>query len=380
MNLSSASWALSLPSLDAAARSRKHKIKNNNNNQNSYKKLKLKKNNFPVFKEFRKTMYNNSSSSNFFLDNNKFEKSSININRTSSVNLFQRKRIYKNNNNKNNSLNNINQIPKSNSTKTVNFEKMLSREYLNKQGKEKEPLHPQVNPKYDLVQPKCIMKVVYSNKTYYPKKVKVFQGLGEDVTFDADKLFYKYNNHFPVKSFYLDKMTGRANNDDNFPSYMVNLGNRNSCIDFTDKSYKMNNYSEGHLKNQISSFNQHKSFNWKLNMNMLNLNEIKKIREENNEINKIYKKIKGTNSMKNIRGKKIDIPGNRFLAITLKKSACSILPEYYRINLDKIAENKEFYKNKIDGITLKTYKKTNNAKTLLNEKEKELFLMNITSY
>ena len=136
----------------------------------------------------------------------------------------------------------------------------------------------------------------------------------------------------------------------------------------------MNNFSEGHLKDQRSSFNQHKSFNWKLNMNLLD-NENNKIREENNDIIKIYEKIKGANSMKNIRRKKIRIPGQDFMNITLKKASNSILPEYYRVNLDKVEQNKEFFKNKIDGITLKSNIK-NNANALLSENDKRLFLVN----
>ena len=61
--------------------------------------------------------------------------------------------------------------------------------------------------------------------------------------------------------------------------------------------------------------------------------------------------------------------------ITLKKSSNSILPEYYRVNLDKVEQNKEYFKNKIDGITLKSYIK-NNANDLLSENEKRLFLVN----
>ena len=344
-----------------------------NNSQKNFRKINfIQKKKFERLMEPKKTMYNTSSASNLFIDYNKVNRASIKMNRTSGIGIFKKKNNSRKINNLNNPMNNIN----SSTGKTVNFEKMLSREYLNNQGMVREPLHPQLNPKYDMVQPKCIMKVVYSNKTYFPKTVKRLEGLGEDVTFDADKIFYKYNDHFPTKSFYFDKMTGRNNSTDGYlPSYMVKLGNRYSCISFDEKSYKMNNFSEGHLKDQRSSFNQHKSFNWKLNMNLLDLNEINKARDEKSDIIKIYEKIKGTNSMKNIRRKKIKIPGQNFMNITLKKSSNSILPEYYRVNLDKVEQNKEYFKNKIDGITLKSYIK-NNANTLLSENEKRLFLVN----
>jgi len=354
-------------------------IKNyNDNSQDNNTQKKFKKINFIQKKKFehlilpKKTLYNTSSASNLFMDYNKANRASIKMSRTSAISIFKKKNNSRKINNFNNSMININ----STTGKTVNFEKMLSREYLNNQGMVREPLHPQLNPKYDMVQPKCIMKVVYSNKTYFPKTIKRLEGLGEDVTFDADKIFYKYNDHFPTKSFYFNKMTGRNNSTDSYlPSYMVKLGNRYSCISFDEKSYKMNNFSEGHLKDQRSSFNQHKSFNWKLNMNLLDLNEINKVREEKSDIIKIYEKIKGANSMKNIRRKKIRIPGQNFLNITLKKSSNNILPEYYRVNLDKVEQNKEFCKNKIDGITLKSYIKKN-ANTLLSENDKRLFLVN----
>ena len=339
-----------------------------NNTQKNFRKINFTQRKKP---EPKKAMYNTSSASNLFIDYNAVNRASMKMNRTSGISIFKKKNTRKLNN-FNNSMNNIN----SSAGKTVNFEKMLSREYLNNQGKVIEPLHPQLNPKYDMVQPKCIMKVVYSNKTYFPKSVKRCEGLGEDVTFDADKIFYKYNDHFPTKSFYFNKMTGRNSSIDGYlPSYMVKLGNRYSCISFDEKSYKMNNFSEGHLKEQRSSFNQHKSFNWKLNMNLLDLNEINKAKDEKSDIIRIYEKIKGANSMKNLRRKRIKIPGQNFMNITLKKASNSILPEYYRVNLDKVEQNKEFLKNKIDGITLKSYIK-DNTKDLLNENDKRLFLVN----
>ena len=269
------------------------------------------------------------------------------------------------------SLTNINSIK----LKSINFDKMLSRQYLDNLNYEEEPLHPQVNPKYSFVHPKCIMKVVYANKTYH-KSIKKFEGLGEEVTFDADKLFYKYNDHFPTKSFYFNKMSGRSSSVDGcLPSYMVNLGNRNSCLDFNDKSYKLNYFSEGHLKEQRSSFNQHKSFNSKLNMNLLNLKDINKKRDENNEIFKIYKKLKGNN--KNMKRKKKEIPGQRFMSISLKNESNSILPEFYRVNLDKI----DYFRNKIDGITLKAYNKScDEKKQLFSDYDKKIFLVNNPNY
>jgi hypothetical protein len=248
------------------------KMQNLNNNSKNINQSHFKKLN--LFKNQQKSLYNTSQSNIF---KNIKQLYSSKMNKTIGTNIYHKKDsnyIGKTNSHfyhSNSSLMNKN----STKLKSINFDKMLSRQYLDNLNYEEEPLHPQVNPKYNLVHPKCIMKVVYANKTYH-KSIKKFEGLGEEVTFDADKLFYKYNDHFPTKSFYFNKMSGRSSSVDGcLPSYMVNLGNRNSCLDFNDKSYKLNYFSEGHLKEQRSSFNQHKSFNSKLNMNLLNLKDIK---------------------------------------------------------------------------------------------------------
>ena len=361
----------------------KNQIRNNENNielnnkylnmrisnfQKQFKKLNIPKRKFPEIKDPKKTMY--SSTSNIF-NNDKIDKLSLKMNKTTATNLFQI-------NNKENMLaSDINTNKNSNSIKGVPFDKMLSRQYLDSLDYEEEPLHPQVNPKYNLVHPKCIMKVIYSNKPNNNKRVKRFKGIGEEVTFDADKLYYKYNNHFPAKSFYFSKATGRSSSVDGYlPSFLVKLGNRNSCIVFNDKSYKLNLFAEGKFNDQRSSFNQHKSFNKKLNMNSLNLKEINKIKEENSEKFKIYRKIKEANSVRNKKRKKIVIPGQPFMNVSLKTPSNERIPEFYRVNLDSIEENKEYFKNKIDGITLKTYIKTKDVHKLLSNKEKKLFLVN----
>ena len=344
--------------------------------EKNFKKFNcFKRKKFEKIKDPKKTMYT-SSGSNMF-NNENIDKSSIKMNRTTANNLFTKKDTFNDTSNINNNINSSLRNLDPSTKKGIAFDKMLSREYLDNLNYEEEPLHPQVNPKYNLVQPKCIMKVVYSNKAYNIKNIKRFEGLNEEVTFDADKLFYKYNDHFPAKSFHFNKMTGRSTSIDGFlPSFMVNLGNRNSCLSFNDKSLKLNNFSEGKLKEQRSSFNQHKSFNSKLNMNLVSIRELNKMKEKNSEINKIYSKLKQSNSVKNIRRKKRIIPGQPFMSVSLKTPSYSSLPEFYRVNLDLIERNKEYYKNKIDGITLKVNVRENRFNDLLTKYEKKLFFVN----
>ena len=70
------------------------------------------------------------------------------------------------------------------------------------------------------------------------------------------------------------------------------------------------------------------------------------------------------------------IPGQPFLSVSLKTPSNNSLPEFYRVNLDLIERNKEYFKNKIDGITLKANVRSNNCKNLLSDKEKKLFFVN----
>ena len=78
----------------------------------------------------------------------------------------------------------------------VNFKKMLSREYLNHLGVERvDGIYSTLTPSYDLVQPRCIMKVSYSNKTQNLQNSS-FKGLGPEATFNIDKLPYLYYSQF----------------------------------------------------------------------------------------------------------------------------------------------------------------------------------------
>jgi hypothetical protein len=256
--------------------------------------------------------------------------------------------------------------------KAPNFNKMLGRNYLSKLNFQEEPIHPALNPNWSSVKPKCIMKVIYSHRPIQKKIINKFHGMGDEATFDINKVFYKYNDHIEPKTVNFDKMMGRSNNkegiENNFPSFMTNLANRNSCVNFNEKSLIMNNFCEGRLKDQISSFNQQKCFNIKLKENNeINLNNNSFERNNENDASKIFGKIFGSNSTKS-RKKKISIPKQDFMAISYKSGLLDGLPEFYRINLDSIKN-----KNKIDGITFKSY--YDSSKDILSNREKKVFLI-----
>ena len=337
-----------------------------NNNKNIRKINLINKSKYPDINP--KTTYASSTSNIFKSDKNK----TIRLNRTSSDNnIFTTKTI--------DSIQNRMKLDKEKEKENLlytirapNFNKMLSRDYLNKLNYQEEPIHPQLNPNFNVVQPKCVMKVIYSHRPTQKKTINILKGLGDEFTFDINKLYHKYNNHSPAKSFYFNKMKGRAgkNKENNLPFYMLNLANRYSCMNFNEKSYLMNNFYEGRLKSPISSFNQQKSFNNRLidQKKNDNLNE-----EKNNDKDafKIFTKILENISTKNKR-KKFIIPQQDYMSVTYKNGFLNGLPEFYRINLDSIKR-----KNKIDGITYKMYRSSSEGKDLLSKKDKEVFLVNL---
>ena len=345
-----------------------HGVKNHKN----FRKINLiNKDRFPNL--FQKKGGNASSLSNIYKKEKEKNISPRRLNRSPNSNNSEMNIFYSTaRDSSSNQSKNRNKKEKSFSLKVPNFNKMLGREYLSKLNYQEEPIHPQINPNWKAVQPKCIMKVIYSHIPHNKKTVNEFKGMGDEVTFDINKLFHKYNNHIETKSIYFNKMTGRTNNKEGsiLPSYMTNLANRNSCSNFNEKSLLMNNYAEGKLKDQISSFNQQKSFNYILNMNKNDLNNSAEIKKSENDAFYIFTKMMGCNTTKN-KKKRILIPKQDFMSVSYKSNFLDGLPEFYRINLDSIQN-----KNKIDGITFKSFKKSNDENNLLNNKDKKIFLVN----
>ena len=266
--------------------------------------------------------------------------------------------------------------------KGINFEKMLSRTYLNKINKYIEPIHPMITPNYSAVEPKSIMKVLYSKKenTKNPEK---FYGFNDEFTYDINKIFNNYNNHISPKTFYFNKMGGRGkdNKNSNLPFFMERLFDRNSIDYLNENSLKMNNYINGNFKEAKSTFNDKKSFNIRLK-----LDEIKKKGYENimmeykskNNKNNIIKKFinkrienKDKKIKKNIMN---DKENNQLFNKTLKiKSWKNLLGEFYRINYDELEKYHSFIGTNVDAITLKSFSTKDKYQKLLSKKEKEIF-------
>ena len=243
----------------------------------------------------------------------------------------------------------------------VNFKKMLSRDYLNRLGVERvDGVYSTVTPNYEPVEPKCIMKVSYSNKRHSVQNSS-FKGLGGEATFNMDKLFYKYNNHNPPKSFNLEKMAGRGKYlITKLPVFMLNSVDRNSFNFFNEKNLKMNFYSNGHLQQIISDFNNKKSFNFKLNDKSDEKTE-EQINFENYAKQIFEKGIENNNHEIKSSDEEGAVIENRIInSIPFRVNSLfkNFMSEYKR---------KDSYSEKIDGITFKNFKKSNKirSKTLI---------------
>ena len=251
--------------------------------------------------------------------------------------------------------------------KGINFKKMLSREYLNKITSSKEPMHPMVTPNYSLVEPKTIMKVLYSKSCKNEDKKHII-AYNNDYTYDINNIFNKYNNHHYPKQFNLSKMCGRFENEKNeLPLFMLRSYFRNSIDNLNESSLKMNNFSNGTFQEVQSSFKEKKTFNVRLK-----LEEIKKenkIMEYNCKNNML--KIKNK-TIKYLDEKKEKSEINFILKNTWWKKR---LGEFYKKDYDELGNksSSSFIGSKVDGITFKLYKTNSKYKNLLNKKEKEIF-------
>ena len=264
--------------------------------------------------------------------------------------------------------NNINQsLNQTVKYKAINFKKMLSREYLNKIKSSKEPIHPMVTPNYSSVEPKTIMKVLYSKTSKKDNNNKII-AYNNDFTYDINEIYNKYNNHHYPKKFNLSKMCGRFENEKNtLPVFMLRSFDRNSIDNLNESSLKMNNYANSTFQDFKSSFKVKQTFNARIKLNEL---------KNENQVMQYNKKY----NLKKMLNKKI-----RYLDEKKEKSDISIIPrntwwknrlgEFYKKDYDELSQNfsSSFLGTKVDGITYKIYENKSKYKDLLTKYEKELF-------
>ena len=340
---------------------------NNINNEEQYQKVNDSNSNIPSKFHEKMDKLKQSNKVNQVTVSNNQQKSIKRSNSTfthisnySNNNFFQRnitrynKQFYTNNNKKLIKKKRNNLLQTYYIKGSVNFKKMLSRAYLNKLKAHVDNIYSTITPNYLAVEPKCIMKVTYKNRKYNFQRPP-FKGLSADYTFDMDKIFFKYNNHIPPKTFAFHKLTGRDyNSEKKLPSFMIGQFNRNSVNTLNEKNLIMNCYSNGQLKQSKSSFNDKKSFNY-----VLNYQNNQSFNENQNEFENLVKKIMEKGIVNNDDKKYYNNDGNKkeneivnSIPFRIKSMYKNFMSEYKR---DINPRN-----NIIDGITFKSFNIFNN--------------------
>jgi hypothetical protein len=253
--------------------------------------------------------------------------------------------------------------------KGINFKQMLSREYLNKITQSKEPMHPMITPNYSSVEPKTIMKVLYSKSNMNEEKKKVI-AYNNDFTYDINTIYNKYNNHHSPKKFNFGKMCGRFEDEKNtLPSFMLRSYDRSSIDFLNQSSLKSNNYANRPFQEIESTFKIKKTFNKRLKLDELK-KENKIIEFNRNYLKKIANKnVRYLDEIKEKKDKSdIDITSR---TSWWKKR----LGEFYQKDYDEIYKNgsSSFIGTRVDGITFKLYDSKSKYKNLLSKSDQKLF-------
>ena len=370
-----------------------NKIQNNTNNKekaiNTYRKIIKKQIGSKVHEKLFNNKEKNKKDEKYrtYYKNmadyvqNLNQKKMLNVSARSSFSIYDKSKKSQNNSKSilNESKSIIDEKTEKKKYKAINFEKMLSREYLEKINKIDKQIHPLIIPNYSGVEPRIIMKVYYAKRRPI-KKPERFHGLNGEFTYDINKIFYKYNNHVSPIVCNFNKLTGRRGIENSgLPLFMKGLTDRSSINSFNENSFKMNNYSNGSLIGTKSSFNDKKSYNIRIqleelknNNHNLNIVEYKKKLDENKTRKMIVDKIR----IKNMENKDDISYNNNESKIKIKKTYWrNLLGEFYRINLDDLDQTHySFIGTKVDGITLKAYNSKDKYPNLLSKKEKERFL------
>jgi hypothetical protein len=281
------------------------------------------------------------------------------INRGSILNrgsVLTRGSILKRNNNRlsiitNTDFNKINKLKiglnngsysESNHIKAPDFNKTISREKLSWIERDKDGIRPFFTPSYKLVTPKTITMVTYKEKHKSKKPEKRMKGLEENLMFDKAEAMYNINNNKRPQVPNFKIMVSRPNDKGPLPSYMIKKFDREALNNITQKSLKMNGFSDGKFMTEYSSFFPKKSFNQKINLSLLNNDDFLL----NNNMGEVMSKL-GSNG------------------------AMSKVMEFYTKNLDNITQ--ENVSSKIDNITLKTVNKPKR----ISKREENLFKIDL---
>ncbi len=225
--------------------------------------------------------------------------------------------------------------------KAPDFSKTISRAKLNYIERNRENVRPFFTPNYNYVTPRSLSLVSYNNKKIkkIPKKnIEPFDG---DLIYDANEAFYNINNNKKPKSRDFKLMISRPNDNGPLPTYMLKKFDREALRNITEKTLRMNNFSNSRFLTDYSSFYPKKSFNKQINLNLLNNDGFL-----NSKMDDILKKLESNGNYGKVM-------------------------EFYTKNLDDVEQ--EGRNSKFDAITLKHVPK----KTPISEREKNLFRVDL---
>ena len=262
----------------------------------------------PFNKNFIKYKKNNKllKKSNLLLFQNKIKK--IKLSKLSKIKL-QNESLSNNINSSISSYNNKTNIKyntqnnsKKNLIKTIDFEKIMSREQIDKIKNKKIKSIPFIFPNYNLVTDRTITKVIYSKPIVNKRKIKIMKGIDSLINYNPDKVINKIDNHSEIKVPNFNLMNSRFDkkNKSKLPIYMQNLHDRKSVDTINEKSLKLNNFSNSKFLNPSNSFWPKRSYNNIINLNLLKNNSLNygKFKDESlekqknilkTELNFIYK-------------------------------------------------------------------------------------------
>ena len=156
--------------------------------------------------------------------------------------------------------------------KAPNFDKIISREQVEKARGIKHYMIPFITPNYSLVTERPLTMTDYDkSKSKSNKKHPKYKGLDYSFLYKPDELIDKYNNHIPAKVPNFNYMTSRPNKKNSpLPPFMQNVHDRLSLNNLNDKSLFLNNYSNRGYSAAVTTFFPKKSYNNIVNYSVIN--------------------------------------------------------------------------------------------------------------
>ena len=155
--------------------------------------------------------------------------------------------------------------------KAPDFNKIISREYYFNLADKGSSLIPFSLPNFKLVRERPLTMVTYERPKYEKRKINYLQGIEPSMYNDHYKYIEYINNHMRCVPPNFNKMLARPKDDGSpLPVYMKGCVSREACNIMTERSLKMNNFSEGKFRSNYTSFWPKTSFNKIINLNIIN--------------------------------------------------------------------------------------------------------------